>query len=178
MRRWTAPAILTMALMLGACGGNAETETAVTDTATTETVATAQTGTTETTATTAAAANPCAAVSAEEVSQIAGMAMTVHEGDNERSCSYRTADDRVKLIVKIVDAAGFDAVAAMKGSESISGLGDRASWNPSFNSLLVVKGEKMLDVSYDESPELTTFATPEEKKQRVTALAGKLIPTI
>ena len=175
MRRMTAPAILSMALMIGACGGNAETETATTDTVASETMATAQT---ETTATTVAAANPCAAVSAEEVSQIAGMPVTVHEGDNEKGCSYRSADDRVKLIVKIVDAAGFDAVAAMKGSESISGIGDRASWNPSFNSLLVVKGEKMLDVSYDESPELTTFATPEEKKQRVTALAEKLIPTI
>ena len=175
MRTLTTLAILTMALTTGACGGTTETEATATDTTSVETVATTPT---ETTATTEAKANPCVAVSAEEVSQIAGMPMMVHEGDNENGCSYRSADDRVKLIVKIVDAAGFDAVAAMKGSESISGLGDRASWNPSFNSLLAVKGEKMLDVSYDESPELTTFATPAEKKQRVTALAEKLIPTI
>lgn len=175
MRGMTALAVLLLALVVGACGGTAETETTETTAAPTETAAAAQT---ETTAPAETKANPCVAVSAEEVGTITGMPMTVHEGDNENGCSYRTADDRVKLIVKIVDAAGFDAVAAMKGSESISGLGDRASWNPSFNSLLVVKGEKMLDVSYDESPELTTFATPEEKKQRVTALAEKLVPTI
>jgi hypothetical protein len=170
----TTPVLLLLALMMGGCGGSAETET-TTVAAPTETAAPAQTETTESAE---ATANPCAAVSAEDVSRMTGMLMAVHEGDNENGCSYRTADDRVKLIVKTVDAAGFDAVAAMKGSEPISSLGDRASWNPSFNSLLVVRGDRMLDVTYDESPELTTFATPEEKKQRVTALAGKLITTL
>lgn len=175
MRGMTALAVLLLALLIGACGGTAETETVETSTAPTETAAVEQT---ETAAPAEAKANPCADVSAEEVGQITGMPMTVHEGDNANGCSYRTADDRVKLLVKIVDAAGFDAVAAMKGSESVADLGDRASWNPTFNSLLVVKGEKMLDIGYDESPELSTFATPEEKKQRVTALAQKLVPTI
>ena len=123
----------------------------------------------------AAPANPCSWVPAEEVTAIMGMAMAAHDGDTENDCSFRSADDKVKLVVKVVDAAGYEAMAASKGAVSVPGLGEKASWIPWAGSLLAVKGEKMLDVVYDESVELTAHASEAEKKQRATALAEKLI---
>lgn len=181
MRGATGVAVLMLAILVCACGGSAETAT---DTAANagavqnETAATTAAQQTDLTPSTEAGRNPCAALSDAEASALVGLQVAAHAGDTENDCSYRTADDHVKLVVKKVDAAGFDAVAAMDGAQSVSGLGDRATWNDLFSSLLVVKGDRMLDVAYDESPEVATRATAEEKKQRAIALAEKLVPTI
>jgi hypothetical protein len=162
-------AAATLALTLLGCGQRTEEAAPATETATA--TDTAPAATTETTA----AANPCSWVTAEDVTAIMGMTLAAHAGDTENDCSFRSSDEKVKMIVKIVDAAGYAAMAGSKGAESVAGLGEKASWIPWVGSLLVVKGEKMLDVAYDESVELTTRATESDKKQRATALAEKLI---
>lgn len=124
----------------------------------------------------AAAANPCAWVPVEEVNAIAGSPVTVVAGDTERDCSYRTADEKTKLIVKQwTDVAGYPALAAMSDAEPVEGLGEQAIWMGDTSAVYAVKGGQQIQVTYDESFDVDTPTPAPAKREKAVALARKLI---
>jgi hypothetical protein len=99
-----------------------------------------------------AAGLACDLLTAEEASGvIGGGAFTPESLPGDPSyCTYKTADGGSALSVSLgqKDAKmAYDAWASASDTVKVDGIGDGAAWVPSLNTLLILKGDKVMGIT-------------------------------
>ena len=119
-----------------------------------------------------AAGGVCELVTADELQGILGAAvsLTVFAGPPD-TCDIQSTDGAplaatvLTAMSNVAASAVFDAYAGSPGAESITGLGDRAAYDPNQAVLVVLKADKVLTVAVFDDGSTDAAARLELMKQ-------------
>jgi hypothetical protein len=100
------------------------------------------------------AADACALLTTDEVASTIGVASTTSElGPGEPSyCTYRTADDIAAAVslARVNGLVGFQVFEAEEGAIVKPGIGDKAIFSPSTETLFIRKGNVVVGITAGE----------------------------
>lgn len=123
----------------------------------------------------------CELVTAEELQGILGtpVSLTVFAGPPD-TCDIQSTDGAplAATVLTVMSSAAasavFDAYAGSPGAQSISGMGDKAAYDPAQAVLVVLKGDKVLTVAVFDDGTTDEAARLELMKQIGSIAAGRM----
>jgi hypothetical protein len=123
----------------------------------------------------------CELVTPDELQGILGAAvsLTVFAGPPD-TCDIQSTDGAplaatvLTAMSNVAASAVFDAYAGSPGAESISGMGDRAAYDPNQGVLVVLKADKVLTVAVFDDGSTDAAARLELMKQIGSIAAGRM----
>jgi len=128
-----------------------------------------------------AAVGVCELVTEDELQGILGVAvsLTLFAGPPD-TCDIQSTDGAPLAATVLTAMSGlsasavFDAYAGSPGAQDISGIGDKAAYDPSQDVLVVLKADKLLTVAVFEDGTRDDAARLELMKQIGSAAAGRM----
>jgi hypothetical protein len=128
-----------------------------------------------------AAGGVCELVSADELEGILGSAvsLTVFAGPPD-TCDIQSTDGAplaatvLTVMSNAAASAVFDAYAGAPGAESITGMGDKAAYDPTQAVLVVLKADKVLSIAVFDDGSTDEAARLELMKQIGSIAAGRM----